>query len=421
MTIFADEIFIPGGLPDATYVAREHLQMEERLSAWLGRKQKRLLSLSGPTKSGKTVLLKKMLKDPIRLSGGAIVTVEDFWDTVCDKLELFTEHTLLAGTGKADSLQASGSVNVGVLGATGTGTTDHTSERSVTRGRVISSLVAGRRGLETADRIVVIDDFHYIDSAVQVQIIHGLKDLIFDGLGVVVAAVPHRSYDVVRLEKEMVGRVLSFPVDQWDTADLRQIAEKGFAALKVNVEDTAIGRMANESFGSPHLMQMHCLNYCENNLVDGEVMPNLDDAAWDSFFQQQAADTSKSAFDLLKSGPPRSSRNSRTLKSGLVTDIYGAVLHAISCSGGGATISYEEVRDALRRELQGDLPQRHEITAVLEKMTRIAKDSIEGEPVLEYDKSRSELHIVDPYFAYYLRWAPDSLKDLEVRRGGKNA
>jgi len=415
MPLRPDDVFIPGGLPEATYVPREHLSLEEDLADWLEGRQKPLLSVSGPTKSGKTVLLKKLVNDPIALSGGAIDTADDFWMAVCDELELFTEHSLSVSSGAGDSFSATASVNAGVASGSLTGTNDKTLDKGVTRGRTSSPRSAARKALKSAGRVVLIDDFHYIDSAEQLLIVRGLKDLIFDGLGVVVAAVPHRAYDVVRVEKEMTGRVAALPVVPWNEADLEEIAIKGFRALGVTVGQSAVKRMTQESFGSPHLMQTHCLNLCKANRDGDGLRLVFVDPDWHKFFEQLASATSKSAFDLLKAGPPRSSRNPRTLSSGVVTDIYGAVLQAIAATGPQTTLPYEELRASLREVLATDLPQRHEITNVLEQMTRIARDEIEGEPVLEYDMEYSTLHLADPYFAYYLRWAPASLKDISVR------
>ena len=50
-----------------------------------------------------------------------------------------------------------------------------------------------------------------------------------------------------------------------------------------------------------------------------------------------------------------------------------------------------------------DVPQAADVTRVLEKMSSIAQEE-DGEPVLDWDGETSELHIVDPFFAYYLRW-----------------
>lgn len=41
---------------------------------------------------------------------------------------------------------------------------------------------------------------------------------------------------------------------------------------------------------------------------------------------------------------------------------------------------------------------------VLDQMTQITRDKVEGEPVLEYDDELSTVQISDPYFAFYLRW-----------------
>lgn len=417
MRLRADNVFIPGGLPEATYVPREHLSLEGELRDWLDSKQKPLLSVAGPTKSGKTVLIKKLVQNPISLSGGAIDTAEDFWAAICEELEVFTDHSLVATETSSDSQAHTGGLDFGVVNGSSTGTNDLTLARGLSRSRTSNTRSAARAALRKTDRILFVDDFHYIGSDEQLKIVRGLKDLIFDGLGVIVAAVPHRAYDVVRVEKEMTGRVTPLEVIPWEESDLEEIAYKGFRVLGVEVSDNAVASLAQQSFGSPYLMQTHCLDLCKINREGSEVREVFVDPDWQEFFQKHASATSKSAFDLLKAGPPRSNRNARLLASGTVTDIYGAVLQAIASTGPRTTISYEDLKLALKGVLSSDMPQRHEITNVLEQMTRIARDEIEGEPVIEYDSEVSNLYLVDPYFAYYLRWAPESLKDIAVGSG----
>lgn len=414
-----DEVFIPGGLPAETYVSRAHLGLEGQLERWIDRSQRPMLSVSGPTKSGKTVLIKKFVPDSrsIWLSGGAIDSADDFWEAICEELELFTEHTLSATQGKAAQREVSGGLDAGVVSASGRDGSTDSHGSSISRTRNARPRSAARRALRGSAVTIVIDDFHYIDSAQQLRIVRGLKDLIFDGLGVVVAAVPHRAYDVVRVEKEMTGRVEPLDVSQWQDDDLALIASQGFAALGVSVPSGVVPRLVDESFGSPHLMQMHCLNLCFDNQVKGIVSEVLAEPDWPAFFERQALATSKSAFDLLKTGPrTRTDRMVRTLKSGIETDIYGAVLAAVEATGPRTSLVYEEIRASLREILASELPQRHEITNVLEQMTTIAKTKIEGEPVLEYDAEYSTLHLVDPFFAYYLRWATAESKDITVAR-----
>jgi hypothetical protein len=258
------------------------------------------------------------------------------------------------------------------------------------------------------DRVVVVDDFHYIPQEAQLQIARGMKDLVFDGVGFVVAAVPHRAYDVVRVEKEMTGRVAQLEVGFWSGEDLRHIARQGFDALNVRVDDGILDRLVSESFASPHLMQEFCLGLCKVNGVtetsdESRVVEPPSD--WTKFFADLAPGTSKAAFDLLARGPrQRSDRKVRKLVGGGETDIYGAVLRAIAKTGPLTELTYEQLRGALREVLAEEAPQRHEITRVLDEMSRIAREQIEGEPVVDYDAELATLYISDPYFAYWLRW-----------------
>jgi hypothetical protein len=119
-----------------------------------------------------------------------------------------------------------------------------------------------------------------------------------------------------------------------------------------------------------------------------------------------ASDTSKLAFERLAIGPrQRTDRIRRTLVNGETCNIYGAVLFAIASTGPKTKLAYEDIRGGLRSVLKDEIPQAHEVTRILEKMSEIARNEIEGEPVVDWDGSY--LHISDPFFAYYLRWGVD--------------
>ncbi|MUK01226.1 hypothetical protein GM708_04335 [Vibrio cholerae] len=408
----AAKVFIPGGLPNETYVSREHLGIEKQVAAWEESAHTALLSVSGPTKTGKTVILKRSFREGIWLSGGALETADEFWASICDELEVFTDYGLASTKSEQHQVGAEGNLN-GVIASGGGSVSDQRmSERGLTRNRSRSTKSAARKALSDEKPVLIIDDFHYLPQAEQAKIVHGLKDLIFEGLPVILVTVPHRAYDAVRVEKEMTGRVDSIPLGAWDADDLVQIALLGFAALGLDIPDHVTRRLAEESFGSPHLMQTHCLDIART-VAEGETTVTA--PSWDAFFRARAAAASKSAFDLLKQGPrQRNDRNARKLKDGQETDIYGAVLAAIASTGPRTSLPYEDLRAALRNVLDSDLPQRHEVTNILDQMTKIARDKIEGEPVLEYDSEYSTLYIADPFFAYYLRWAPESLKDIGI-------
>ncbi|MET7906527.1 ATP-binding protein [Streptomyces sp. NPDC005355] len=362
------QVFVVGRLPTITYNPREKLGLEQQLDEYL-EDRGTLLSVSGPTKTGKTTLLKSVTDDAIWLSGGDMSSKEDFWRRVSEEID-------------SESLE--------------------TTDPKLNLSRI-------KRDLLATDRCLVVDDFHYIGQDVQLAIVRSLKDLVFDGLAVIFASVPHRAYDAVRVEKEMTGRVTHLGISAWDDDELRSIARKGFRALNLNdLNDSLSRKLSKESFSSPHLMQQFCKRLCQDNGIS-ETAPTVTDLraphSWADFFQKNAADASKTAFDLLAQGPRRrTDRIQRELQDGGKVDIYGAVLEAIAHTGPELSIGYDQLRASLRDVLSSEVPQRHEVTRVLDQMTKIAKEDIEGEPVVDYDGGLSTLHISDPYFAFYLRW-----------------
>ncbi|WP_157084362.1 hypothetical protein [Millisia brevis] len=406
------EVFVPGGRPTVTYIPRGDNRLEAKIEDYLDTRHK-ILSVSGPTKTGKTVLLKSQIPDdlePIWLSGGAISSIDEFWSNLADELDVPTETALDGGLSATDTSDKSGELNVTVAKGAVASSDSVTRDRRISKRTVITPKRGSRNALkEDLERVIVIDDFHYIPSDVQLDIIRGLKDLVFDGIGLVVAAVPHRAYDVMKVEKEMTGRVAQLEVGFWDDTDLEQIAVRGFRALNVSVGDSVIRRFRAEAFRSPHLMQDFCRQLCRMNSisVSRDELQSIEEPNWDAFFSQLAPGTSKATFDRLARGPrERSDRKTRVLRSGAATDIYGVVLSAIAHTGPLTEITYEQLRAAIRAILAAsdDPPQKHEVTRVLDQMTRIAREDIEGEPVVEYDNALATLYISDPYFAYWLRW-----------------
>ena len=269
--VSAGQVFVAGGLPTVTYNPRAHLLLEDRLRDYLSERHK-IISVSGPTKSGKTVLLRSVIKDGVWIAGGEIDTVGDFWANVGDKLEVLLSEQIERRDDETTSTATSGGGQFKPLGIGGAFEHErgrsNTTGQTKTQGRTRPLQPAVKDALAKLLPVVVIDDFHYVPQDVQLGIVRGLKDLVFGGLGVVLAAVPHRAYDAVRVEKEMTGRVVQLPIEFWSEEELMGISREGFAALNVNDPGEVLGRrLADESFGSPFLMQDFCLQLVKDNDV----------------------------------------------------------------------------------------------------------------------------------------------------------
>jgi hypothetical protein len=98
MRLFATDVFTPNEFPEYTYVEREGLKLEKELERAL-RTPKVVVSISGPSKSGKTVLVEKVVgaDNMILVSGIEVRSGEDLWARVLSWMDAPTSTSVQVG------------------------------------------------------------------------------------------------------------------------------------------------------------------------------------------------------------------------------------------------------------------------------------------------------------------------------------
>jgi len=420
-TLEVFDVFTAGGMPSITYNARTNLGLVKRLSQRLGMKGK-VLSITGPTKIGKTVLWKKVIPEDkrVHILGGSIRKEEDIWESILSKLNGYAkwteEHSEEEEKKKADAVNAGvdGTIMGVIKMRAGYTNTSTTGEKQTTKTAISYSVPPMHIALyllTNNDLILIIDDFHYIDKEVQANVIRALKDPIAEGLKLIISSVPHRDHDALKAEKEMTGRVYQLKVPAWDVSDLREIAEKGFIALNLKCAPEIIDTFITESYQSPHLMQEFCLALClENDItVKQDSLVDLNAPSdYEAFFEEIVdTSTSKVIYEKLVAGPPSTQRDRmiRQFKNGSEGDIYVAVMHALAELLHLDSISPDVIKTQLQTILEArHVPELHLIKNTLNQMSLIAKEYVEdtSEPPIDYKDEL--LHMVDPFFSFYLKW-----------------
>ena len=112
------------------------------------------------------------------------------------------------------------------------------------------------------NKILVIDDFHYASTEMQMKMAQQLKDAIRRELKVVVVSLPHRADDAIRQNADLSGRLSLINIETWKEEDLKKIAIKGFDKLEIKITDNIAEKLAVECLTSPQLMQYICLSIC---------------------------------------------------------------------------------------------------------------------------------------------------------------
>lgn len=408
------EVFIPGGVPTYTYNPREDYCLETKIMQ-AKRNLCKLMIVTGQTKMGKTVLAEKVYNrdsDSIWVDGGEISDEESFWDNIVSQLEIPTlcEKQNSTNVNVAIETEVEGQLKFHFIETKPKG--GIAVERDRLKGVVTTSKMSNKMAsikYLVDNRIpLIVDDFHYIDREIQTKIVRALKSPIMHGLPVIFIAIPSRKFDVLKVEREMTGRIEMFEIPTWSEEELQEIADKGFSELRVDLPVTVKMKMAKEAMGSPHLMQEFCKKICERNNIEKKTVRKIklgENIELEKIFREIAKSSGRELFEKLARGPrQRSDRIQRKLKNGDQTDIYGVVMEGLKrMKPGVISISYEEFRSCLK-EIIEEVPQLHEISRVLEKIAEISYNAGASSPVIDWDKEEAILTITDPFFAFYLRW-----------------
>ncbi|WP_336801827.1 hemagglutinin repeat-containing protein [Kaistia sp. MMO-174] len=407
------EIFTPFDTPTVTYVERGEHKFEARLRDAYDI-PKMVLSLSGPSKSGKTVLVKKVVPEEniITISGASLSTADDLWIKALRWMDV--PSTTAKSTEQASSKSLSGSVNSGVsflakAEVTAGGELAKSTGSSEVSTYEYVSMEDVAREIAGSDYVVFIDDFHYIRPELRSDVGRQIKAAAEAGIRIFTASVPHRSDDVVRSNPELRGRVVALDLPYWSEHELSQIAEKGFAELKVSLGDGIYRRLAAEAFGSPQLMQSICLSLCQvlgyrSPLTELMTLNDLPDGAFNDAMLATSsfADFSKLVSALHIGAKTRGTeRKIHSFSDATKGDVYRAVLLAITLEPASLSLPYDEILSRVKGICIGDAPVGSSINSSLEQMVAIGEDISPGTNPIAWDGDR--LDITDPYFLFYLR------------------
>jgi hypothetical protein len=115
MPLKAKDIFVPGAFPDHTYVERGAQGLEAALRDALDT-QGQLVSLSGPSKAGKTVLVEKVVGREllITISGATIKEPNDVWTSILDWMDVPSSATKSTSNELHGGAEVTGHASVGI-------------------------------------------------------------------------------------------------------------------------------------------------------------------------------------------------------------------------------------------------------------------------------------------------------------------
>jgi len=415
------DIFPHNSYPEHTYVKRKNRDLEADLEDVL-RMPGSIASISGPSKSGKTMLVKRVAKNShieqiAEVSGTQIESASDLWREALDNIGTATSTESHSSdteeSGHTYSGKISNPVNIG-------GDKHKRSAETETNVRVDS-----RRGLskllevvDTDKFVLLIDDFHYINEDAQSDVAEAIKAGSEKGLSICVALVSYRSENLEKVNDDLSGRVYSIELDYWHDAELREIADRGLEVLNIDFPDSLLDIIVREAAGSPLLMQLLCYSSCRyfdiRQPQDEHRVVNFGEEDRDGIFREAIrwGGYSEVVEQIYQGATTRGGgRKMYNLKTGTKGDYYECCLRAIAANPPEFSFDRNKLYNRVKHECADEHPQSNQVTLFCEQMEKIVKEERpqsrgdnSGIPLVDWDEGEDNLHISEPGLLFNIRW-----------------
>lgn len=417
------DVFTPGTDPRATYNDRAKQQLDKKINNTLKIGGK-IVILTGQTKVGKTVLVRKVIPDSkrIEIQSGDIKDVSNIEELIAKKLgEIPVERKArqVKQESTKDSTAISGEFEAKVsfwnfvkakLGIKSQISLNEEKDNTYIEtfeddlyDRLMEYIISN-------DYVLIFDDFHYLSKTDQKGLIHRLKNPLSKKAKIIIVLIPNRKEDVIAAEKDMQGRTKEIKVPQWTQEELSYIPKSGFQKLNIEFSDNVLNTIVENSFSNPYLIQDICseiCSYCEIfETCQKTKKVVLNDNQMREIFS--GIDHSGSLIDDIERGKTTKGKGRKqfSLKSDPKSklDTYELIIRALGKLANKNVIEASELVDTVHEIALSDKgePRRSDIVATLRRMVEIALKKDPKDPAIDYENNRLKMY--DPFFSFDIRW-----------------
>lgn len=117
------------------------------------------------------------------------------------------------------------------------------------------------------DRIIVLENFHYLEPSVQKVFASSLKECLYYPIRVVIVGVWKETTKLVSLASDLTNRIEPIDIGDWSATELAEIVKEGDRALNVVTDENIISLFIDHAGCNVGIFKSLMKNYCKlNNL-----------------------------------------------------------------------------------------------------------------------------------------------------------
>ena len=406
LTTTPTDVFPAVGKPTVTYVERDSGIHERKLTTAL-KNPGQICLLTGPSKTGKTSLYRKVLpsvqRDELVVRCSGKLSPADFWASALESLnfERIAERSRGWGINTTAKIGARGEVGwswlakaVATLGFSVSAKGEYSIKREVVRSGVSSKhLIPLLKELPVQ---LVIEDFHYLVDDVKKEVFQQWKAFTDEGVSVLLVSTSHHTIDIAKANRDLSGRTRFIDVGQWSELDLAKIPELGFDHLGIKSSSIANRRIGRESVGLPIIAQQICQEIAvsrgesqSTKFVQSEEISRAQQVVANELYSHHLTD-----YEKLRAGPRQTRRKHAT---------YEKILASFALEPLQFSLNHHELIERVGK-LKGAGEAPIPVQSINSSLRALANFQNRNEmSLLEWHEPERKLYILEPSFLFYLR------------------
>ncbi|GGK83929.1 AAA family ATPase [Haloarcula sebkhae] len=420
------DVFTPGDTPDVTYVERNRGQKESELKLQINKKSY-IASITGPSKSGKSALVDKVVEqnggqvsEKITINGKQIRSERDLWSGILDGLNRPTEKSITTTDSESGEVTGSLGVNLGGFTADVGATTGESSSDEVSLIFQRSVLNYVNNQMDNSGNVLIfVDDAHYIPEDIHQSIAENIKMAFEYGLNFCFAYIPFRSDDLTKANNDLQTRTQHIELSDWSPGELKRIADIGFDELNISVSADLKEHFSRESVRSPYLMQELCYRFCAINDIYNKCENEVKFSPSERDIKEILRDTADSlkyptAHGIISGDTRGRSDKQFNFVDGTEGDRYVALMRGVAANPPKSSFEMSEIKKRIDEQCETKGPEPGNIIQDVKRVSKWMNESDEDD--LLFDYSDSKIEMIDPSLVFHLRWSRTTDFEPELSR-----
>lgn len=252
------------------------------------------------------------------------------------------------------------------------------------------------------DKIIVLEDFHYLksevqkDFAIELKAFHENSKLCF-----VIVGVWLDENKLVIYNGDLTGRVVSINADLWSESEMKQVIEKGADLLNIDFAEEFVNELIQKSSDNVYLVQEACHRACvENDINETQQVRRLIGKREDAnrFVQEIVKEQSGRYNAFITNYADGFQDTTLEMHKWLLFPVITAEREELI-----EGLSYRSIRTSLmeKHPRQNELNSGN-ITQALKSVVSLQLRKAIQPIIMDYDESNLKLHIVDRGFIIWL-------------------